>query len=69
MMKKTTSILMLLAMLAAGVQTAFAQSVPDGSTVGNWYAGLSGGTSFGQYPPRHPPRCLGGLFPFYRVLG
>ena len=50
MMKKTTSILMLLAMLAAGVQTAVAQeaTVPDGSPSGRWYAGLSGGTSFGQ---------------------
>ncbi len=42
------SILMLLAMLAAGVQTAFAQTASDGSPVGKWYAGLSGGTSFGQ---------------------
>ena len=47
MMKKTTSILMLLAMLAAGVQTAFAQSDSRGDERG-WYAGLSGGTSFGQ---------------------
>lgn len=44
------SILMLLAMLAAGVQPASAQSatVPDGFPSGNWYAGLGGGTSFGQ---------------------
>ena len=44
------SILMLLAMLAAGVQTASAQSatVPDGFPSGKWYAGLDGGTSFGQ---------------------
>lgn len=44
------SILMLLAMLAAGVQTASAQSatVPDGFPSGKWYAGLGGGTSFGQ---------------------
>ena len=44
------SILMLLAMLAAGVQTASAQSatVPDGFPSGKWYAGLHGGTSFGQ---------------------
>jgi outer membrane protein OmpA-like peptidoglycan-associated protein len=47
MMKKTTSILMLLAMLAAGVQTAFAQSDSRDYERG-WYAGLSGGTSFGQ---------------------
>ena len=47
MMKKTISILMLLAMLAAGVQTAFAQSDSRGDERG-WYAGLSGGTSFGQ---------------------
>ena len=46
-MKKTTSILMLLAMLAAGVQTAFAQSDSRDYERG-WYAGLSGGTSFGQ---------------------
>ena len=38
---------MLLAMLAAGVQTAFAQSDSRGDERG-WYAGLSGGTSFGQ---------------------
>ncbi|UKK49056.1 OmpA family protein [Prevotella sp. E9-3] len=47
MMKKTISILMLLAMLAAGVQTAFAQSDSRDYKRG-WYAGLSGGTSFGQ---------------------
>ena len=47
MMKKTISILMLLAMLAAGVQTAFAQSDSRDYERG-WYAGLSGGTSFGQ---------------------
>ena len=39
---------MLLAMLAAGVQTVSAQTVSDGSAIGTWYAGLSGGTSFGQ---------------------
>ena len=38
---------MLLAMLAAGVQTAFAQSDSRDYERG-WYAGLSGGTSFGQ---------------------
>lgn len=46
-MKKATSILMLLAMLATGVQTAFAQSDSRDYNSG-WYAGLSGGTSFGQ---------------------
>ena len=38
---------MLLAMLAAGVQPAFAQSDSRDYERG-WYAGLSGGTSFGQ---------------------
>lgn len=38
---------MLLAMLAAGVQPAFAQTGSRGDERG-WYAGLSGGTSFGQ---------------------
>ena len=47
MLKKTTSILMLLAMLATGVQTAFAQTDSRDYERG-WYAGLSGGTSFGQ---------------------
>ena len=47
MMKKTNSILMLLAMLAAGVQTAFAQTDSRDYERG-WYAGLHGGTSFGQ---------------------
>lgn len=42
------SILMLLAMLAAGVQTAFAQSSDSRDYERGWYAGLSGGTSFGQ---------------------
>ena len=41
------SILMLLAMLAAGVQPAFAQGDSRDYERG-WYAGLSGGTSFGQ---------------------
>lgn len=41
------SILMLLAMLTTGVQTAFAQSDSRDYERG-WYAGLSGGTSFGQ---------------------
>ncbi len=47
MMKKATSIIMLLAMLATGVQTAFAQTDSRDYERG-WYAGLSGGTSFGQ---------------------
>lgn len=47
MMKKATSILMLLAMTTAGVQTALAQSDSRDYNSG-WYAGLSGGTSFGQ---------------------
>lgn len=42
------SILMMLAMLAAGVQTAFAQSSDSRDYKLGWYAGLSGGTSFGQ---------------------
>lgn len=42
------SILMLLAMLAAGVQTAVAQSSDSRDYERGWYAGLSGGTSFGQ---------------------
>ena len=42
------SILMLLAMLAAGVQTASAQDSSQRDYKRGWYAGLSGGTSFGQ---------------------
>ena len=42
------SILMLLAMLAAGVQTAVAQSSDSRDYERGWYAGLGGGTSFGQ---------------------
>ena len=42
------SILMLLAMLAAGVQTASAQDSSQRDYERGWYAGLSGGTSFGQ---------------------
>ena len=42
------SILMLLAMLAAGVQSAVAQSSDSRDYERGWYAGLSGGTSFGQ---------------------
>ena len=50
MMKKTKAmtLLLLMAFMTAGVQTAFAQSASDGSPVGKWYVGLSGGTSFGQ---------------------
>ena len=49
MMKKTAfSLLLLMAFMAAGVQTAVAQTASDGSPVGKWYAGLSGGTSLGQ---------------------
>ena len=48
MLKKTTSILMLLAMLAAGVQTASAQDSSQRDYKRGWYAGLHGGTSFGQ---------------------
>ena len=48
MMKKATFILMLLAMLAAGVQTAFAQDSSQPDYNRGWYAGLGGGTSFGQ---------------------
>ena len=49
MMKKTAlSLLLLMSMLAAWVQPAFAQGVPDGSPSGRWYLGLSGGPSFGQ---------------------
>lgn len=42
------SILMLLAMLAAGVQTASAQDSSQRDYKRGWYAGLGGGTSFGQ---------------------
>ena len=50
MKKKTFPLLLFMALMAAGVQTAYAQSatVPDGSPSGRWYAGLSGGTAFGQ---------------------
>lgn len=47
-MKKTIiTLLLLVAMMTAGVQTAFAQSDSRDYNSG-WYAGLSGGTSFGQ---------------------
>ena len=49
MMKKTAfSILLLMAFMAAGVQTAVAQSSDSRDYKLGWYAGLSGGTSFGQ---------------------
>jgi len=48
MKKKAFTLLLLMAFMAAGVQTAVAQTASDGSPVGKWYAGLSGGTSFGQ---------------------
>ena len=48
MMKKTAfTLLLLMAFMAAGVQTAFAQADSRDYERG-WYAGLSGGTSFGQ---------------------
>lgn len=48
-MKKTIiTLLLLVAMLAAGVQTAVAQSSDSRDYNRGWYAGLSGGTSFGQ---------------------
>ena len=46
-MKKTTITLLLLAMTTAGMQTAFAQTDSRDYERG-WYAGLGGGTSFGQ---------------------
>ena len=48
-MKKTAfSLLLLMAFMAAGVQTAFAQSSDSRDYKRGWYAGLHGGTSFGQ---------------------
>ena len=50
-MKKTAfSLLLLMAFMAAGVPSAFAQTatVPGDLSSGGWYAVLSGGTSFGQ---------------------
>ena len=47
-MKKTIiTLLLLVAMMTAGVQTTFAQTDSRDYNSG-WYAGLSGGTSFGQ---------------------
>ena len=48
-MKKTAfSLLLLMAFMAAGVQTASAQDSSQRDYERGWYAGLSGGTSFGQ---------------------
>ena len=48
-MKKTAfSLLLLMAFMAAGVQTAVAQNSDSRDYNRGWYAGLSGGTSFGQ---------------------
>lgn len=47
MKKKAFTLLLLMAFMAAGVPSAFAQSDSRGDERG-WYAGLSGGTSFGQ---------------------
>ena len=48
MKKKAFTLLLLMAFMAAGVQTAFAQSSDSRDYERGWYAGLSGGTSFGQ---------------------
>ena len=50
MMKKALTLLLPMALMAAGVQTAPAQpaTVPDGSPSGKWYVGVSGGPAFGQ---------------------
>ena len=48
MKKKAFSLLLLMAFMAAGVQTAVAQSSDSRDYNRGWYAGLSGGTSFGQ---------------------
>ena len=47
MKKKALTLLLLMAFMAAGVPSAFAQTGSRGDERG-WYAGLSGGTSFGQ---------------------
>ncbi len=48
-MKKTAfTLLLLMAFMAAGVQTAVAQNSDSRNYERGWYAGLSGGTSFGQ---------------------
>lgn len=48
MMKKATITLLLMALMAAGVQPAFAQNDSQPDYQRGWYAGLGGGTSFGQ---------------------
>ena len=48
MKKKAFSLLLLMAFMAAGVQTAVAQNSDSRDYNRGWYAGLSGGTSFGQ---------------------
>lgn len=48
MMKKTFSLLLLMAFMTAGVQSASAQDGGIRDYERGWYAGLSGGTSFGQ---------------------
>ena len=47
MKKKAFTLLLLMAFMVAGVPSAFAQTGSRGDERG-WYAGLSGGTSFGQ---------------------
>lgn len=48
-MKKTAfTLLLLMAFMAAGVQTAVAQNRDSRDYNRGWYAGISGGTSFGQ---------------------
>ena len=48
MKKKAFSLLLLMAFMTAGVQTAVAQNSDSRDYERGWYAGLSGGTSFGQ---------------------
>ena len=48
MKKKAFTLLLLMAFMAAGVQTAVAQNSDSRDYNRGWYAGLSGGTSFGQ---------------------
>lgn len=48
MMKKATITLLLMALMAAGVQPAFAQNDSQPDYQRGWYAGLGGGASFGQ---------------------
>lgn len=48
MKKKAFTLLLLMACMAAGVQTALAQGSDSRDYKRGWYAGLGGGTSFGQ---------------------